>query len=72
MLITGSGIPNVGAPDFRLIELRKFPSTKGAPGRTSCAKAQHIIASAIACVTLAAVLTGPIAPLRMKGTTTIP
>ena len=31
-----------------------------------------VIASAIACATEAAVLTGPIAPLRMKGTTMIP
>ena len=55
-----------------LIEDRKLPRTNGAPGRTICANAQQIIASAIACATLAAVLTGPIAPDKMKGTTTIP
>ncbi len=65
-------MPKVGAPDFRLIELRKLPKTKGAPGRISCEKAQHINASAMAWVTEAAVLTGPIAPDKMKGTTTIP
>ena len=65
-------MPKVGAPDFRLIELRKLPKTNGAPGRISCEKAQHISASAMAWVTEAAVLTGPIAPDSIKGTTTIP
>ena len=30
---TGSGMPKVGAPLFRLMEDRKLPSMKGAPGR---------------------------------------
>ena len=46
--ITGSGIPKVGAPDFKLMEERKLPRMNGAPGRTSCVNAQHIIASASA------------------------
>ena len=64
--------PKVGAPDFSDIEDRKLPKTNGAPLRTSCAYAQTIMASATACATLAAVDTGPIAPERMNGTTTIP
>ena len=70
--ITGSGMPKVGAPDLRLIDERKLPRTNGAPGRTSCVKAQHIIASASAWAMEAAVVTGPMAPLKMKGTTMMP
>ena len=44
----------------------------GEPGFTSCEKAQHIIASANACAMLAAVVTGPIAPPRIKGATIMP
>ena len=69
--MTGLGIPNVGAPDLKDMEERKFPITNGAPRPTSCANAQHIIASDTACATEAAVLTGPIAPVRMNGITTI-
>ena len=45
---------------------------KGAPGRTSWAKAQTINASARAWATEAAVETGPMAPDRMKGATAMP
>ena len=65
-------MPKVGAPDFKDIEDRKLPRTKGAPLLTSCENAQTISASVIAWVMLAAVDTGPIAPDRMKGTTTMP
>ena len=65
-------MPKVGAPDFNDIELRKLPRTKGEPGRTNWENAQTTSASAIACVTEAAVETGPIAPDRMKGTTMMP
>lgn len=60
-----TGMPKVGAPDFK--DKRKM--TKGAPGRNICATAQQIMASAIVCAT--AVVTVPMAPVQIKGVTTI-
>ena len=70
MTSSGSGVPKVGAPDCIDIELAKVPNTTGAPGRTSCAKAMPAIASARIWVSVAATITGLMAPDRMKGETT--
>ena len=66
----GSGVPKVGEPERSEVELRKLPSTAGAPGRSSWVNATPTIASAIDWAMAPALVTGPMAPPRMKGTTT--
>ena len=36
---TGSAVPNVGEPDFRLTEVNKFPETAGEPDLSSYPRA---------------------------------
>ena len=63
-------MPNVGAPDFKDIDDKKLPKIAGAPGRSNCVSATHTIASAKHCASAPAVVTGPIAPPKIKGTIT--
>ena len=70
--MAGSGVPKVGAPERRLIDDRKLPKTTGAPLRSSCVSAQPASVSASDCAIAPAEVTGPIAPPRMKGTSTVP
>ena len=53
------------------IELAKLPSTTGAPGRTSWAKARPASASARVWVMTPAGVTGAMAPDKMKGVTMV-
>jgi hypothetical protein len=66
----GSGVPNVGDPERSAFEDRKLPKITGAPGRSSWVSAHPTIVSASAWATAPALVTGPIAPPRMNGTTT--
>ncbi len=68
--MAGSGVPNVGEPERSDIEDRKLPKMTGAPLRSSCVSAQPAMVSASDCAIAPALVTGPIAPPRMKGTTT--
>ena len=63
-------VPNVGEPDRNAVEERKSPKITGAPGRSSWVRAQPAMVSASACAIAPALITGPIAPPRMNGTTT--
>ena len=65
-------MPKVGAPERSDIEERKLPSTTGAPGRASWLKLTPAMPSASAWASAPAVVTGPIAPPRMKGAMTMP
>ena len=53
------------------MELRKFPRIAGEPGRSSWVRATPTMASAMDWAMAPAVVTGPMAPPRMKGTTTV-
>src|SRR5262249_576201 len=66
----GSGVPKVGAPLRSDIDDRKLPRIGGEPGRSSWASATQKVASAKHCASAPAVVTGPMAPPRMKGTQT--
>jgi hypothetical protein len=68
--MAGSGVPKVGEPERRLIEERKLPKITGAPFRSNCVSAQPAMVSASDCAMAPALVTGPIAPPRMKGTMT--
>jgi hypothetical protein len=68
--MAGSGVPNVGEPERSAVEDRKFPKITGAPGRSSWVRAQPAMVSASDCAMAPALVTGPIAPPRMKGTIT--
>ena len=63
-------MPNVGLPERSDIEDRKLPKITGAPLRSSWVSAQPAIVSAKDCAMAPALVTGPIAPPRMKGTIT--
>jgi len=66
----GSGVPKVGEPERNAVDDRKLPNTTGAPGRSSSASAHPAMVSASDWAIAPAPVTGPIAPPRMKGTTT--
>ena len=68
--MAGSGVPKVGEPDRSDIDDRKLPKMTGAPGRSSWVSAQPAMVSASDWAMAPALVTGPIAPPRMKGTTT--
>ena len=68
--IAGSGVPKVGDPERSDIEERKLPNMTGAPGRSSWVSAQPAMVSASDWAMAPALVTGPMAPPRMKGTTT--
>ena len=68
--IAGSGVPKVGEPERSDILERKLPYITGAPGRSSCVIAQPTMVSAWAWAMAPALVTGPIAPPKIKGTIT--
>ena len=70
--MAGSGVPKVGEPERSDIDDRKLPKTTGAPGRSSWVRAQPASVSASDCAMAPALVTGPMAPPRMKGTRTVP
>src|SRR6202795_186188 len=65
--LTYSGVPNAGDPDFMSTFDVKLPYTIGAPGLTICARVRPASASACASVSAPAIVTGAIAPARVKG-----
>src|ERR1700728_23343 len=65
--LTYSGVPNAGDPDFISTLDVKLPYTIGAPGLTICASVSPASASACARVSAPAIVTGAIAPARVKG-----
>src|SRR5690606_11509517 len=65
-----SGVPKVGAPVRRLRGEKKVPKTEGAPGRSSWISATDAMTSASTCASVAATVTGDIAPPSTKGETT--
>ena len=68
--MAGSGVPKVGEPERSDMEERKLPKMTGAPDRSSCVSAQPAMVSASDWAMAPALVTGPMAPPRMKGTTT--
>jgi hypothetical protein len=68
--IAGSGVPKVGLPERIDIDDRKLPKITGAPLRSSWVNAQPAMVSASDWAMAPALVTGPIAPPRMKGTIT--
>ncbi len=67
MASEASGVPNVGAPDCIDSVDTNVPKITGAPGRTNCVNAVPAMTSARTCVSVAAIVTGLIAPARIKG-----
>ena len=63
-------MPKVGEPERSDMLERKLPKISGAPGRSSCVIAQPTMVSASDCAMAPAVVTGPMAPPRIKGTIT--
>ena len=65
-----SGVPKAGAPDFMSTFEVKVPIATGQPGAMYCKSAMAAKASASDKVTAPAMVTGAIAPARVKGVTT--
>ncbi len=65
-----SGVPKAGAPDFMSTFEVKVPIATGHPGAMYCRSATAAKASAIDKATAPDIVTGAIAPARVKGVTT--
>lgn len=65
--MAGSGVPKVGEPERSDIDDRKLPKITSAPLPSNCVSAQSAMVSAKDCAMAPALVTGPIAPPRMKG-----
>ncbi|MNT89017.1 hypothetical protein D3C72_2296700 [compost metagenome] len=65
-----SGVPKAGAPVFMSTFEVKPPYMTGAPRRTIWVKAMPQSASAFCCTRAPAIVTGAMAPARVKGVIT--
>ena len=65
--MAGSGVPKVGAPDCIDMDEAKLPKITGAPGLINWTSAMPANASASVTVQTPKVVTGAMAPARMKG-----
>ena len=63
-------MPKVGEPDCMSMLDRNEPKMTGVPGRISWERAMPESASTICCTSAAGIVTGDIAPIRMKGVST--
>ena len=64
-----SGVPKAGAPDFMSTFEVKVPIATGQPGLMYCSKAIAASPSARLSATAPDIVTGAIAPARVKGVT---
>ena len=69
MALTYSGVPKAGAPVFISTFEVKVPKTQGVPGFINCRSDIAAKPSAIDCTTAPLIVTGAIAPAKVKGVT---